>query len=152
MCGIYGTTANFEENILKKKLYSMKHRGPDFNALKNTIKLGMFPTQSVEYKFLKGILLFFNGEHDESVFLLESIKLHINRLVKIDTILNFEYFLYLGMGYQSMNLFSDAIEYYKIYITYNMKSETTLTNLFQCFYCQHRNLGAPLGKEETQRC
>lgn len=105
----------------------------DMEYISNSLKNKLYKSNTVEFLFLNGIYSFLKGDHDNSLFFLESVKPILQRLIKIEMKLLFDYFMYLGLTYHALKYWGDAIEYYKVYLNYNHKDKYILNNLFYCY-------------------
>ena len=115
----------------------------DIDYILNSLEKNQYKSNTVEYLFLKGITSFLQGDHNNSLFYLESVKPQLQKLIKIDMKLLFEYFMYLGMTYHALHYWGDAIDYYKVYLNYKHKNKYILNNLFYCYL--------EIGEEEKAR-
>lgn len=117
----------------------------EFWRVMNYIKLGdmeyistslgkkQYKSNTVEFLFLNGIYCFLKGDHENSLFYLESVKPLLQRLIKIEMKLLFDYFMFLGLTYHALEYWGDAIDYYKVYLNYKHDDKYILNNLFYCY-------------------
>ena len=119
MCGIVGSINYSNHNVIKKMLYSIKHRGPDEQGyyLDNKIMLGTNRLSILDLKFgnqpmiseNKNIILNFNGEISNYKELKEKL-------------------IYKGYKFQTKN--SDTEVVLAAYLTYGLNFINYLDGMF----------------------